>query len=240
MTDLPPIREVWLALGGELPKRGSRVKAFWRSGNGLSVSLNFTKNTWYDFVASEGGGTIKLAAAVLGTDTKGAFRWLKETFNLKSTGYTPAPKPSRDSLLWHRAMAAYLEDLKVQGLHEVEIGKPMIRWMLYSQKVYEHGALRGMDIEKAYRAEKGRRPALVAGLMRRRKREEAQFLSAARAIVWAQLNSKEPPREAGQSLVFMSARPISPEDVRVALVARQVVNHCHFNKPDLKSLRGVK
>jgi len=53
------ILAVWHALsGGEL--RGRRGVAFWRGGDGYSVSLNPERGTWYDFRDGIGGGVLAL------------------------------------------------------------------------------------------------------------------------------------------------------------------------------------
>ena len=52
------ISEVYYTLTGKEPRRvGSdawRGAAVWRGGDGANVSLNDTRNVWYDFAANEG------------------------------------------------------------------------------------------------------------------------------------------------------------------------------------------
>jgi hypothetical protein len=71
------IRDVWGALGGaEL--RGTRGRAWWRSGDGFSVSLDARRSLWYDFVAGEGGDVIALVQRVRECDFKAAAAWLAD------------------------------------------------------------------------------------------------------------------------------------------------------------------
>lgn len=73
-----PISEIWVALGGETPKRG-RAKAFYRSGNNTqAVSLSDEKGCWYDHRDNIGGGVLDLVQHVLGGDRRSALRWLAD------------------------------------------------------------------------------------------------------------------------------------------------------------------
>lgn len=69
------ITEVWMALGGESPRRG-RSRAFWRNGDGLAVSLDDAKGVWYDFRDGVGGGILDLIQHVRGGTRSDAIRWL--------------------------------------------------------------------------------------------------------------------------------------------------------------------
>src|SRR5262249_36620301 len=69
------ILSVWAALGGgEL--RGGRGRAFWRQGDGFSVSLDREKQVWYDFVAGCGGDVVALVQTVRQCGFLEAAEWL--------------------------------------------------------------------------------------------------------------------------------------------------------------------
>jgi hypothetical protein len=71
------IREVWAALGGGKLLHG-RGQAFWRSGDGFSVSLNPEKGLWHDFVSGTGGDIVALVQTVRQCDFRQAVRWLAD------------------------------------------------------------------------------------------------------------------------------------------------------------------
>jgi hypothetical protein len=78
------ILEVWNAAGGG-PLRSKRGKAFWRSGDSYSVSLDPAKGTWYDHRDARGGGSLALVETALGCDRRTALRWLEANCGLDST-----------------------------------------------------------------------------------------------------------------------------------------------------------
>jgi hypothetical protein len=69
------ICDVWSALGGG-PLRHSRGQAFWRNGDGYSVSLNADRGLWHDFVSGDGGDVIALVRLVRGCGFRDAVAWL--------------------------------------------------------------------------------------------------------------------------------------------------------------------
>jgi hypothetical protein len=75
------IRDVWSALGGGQLRRG-RGQAFWRGGDGYSVSLNPEKGLWHDFVTGEGGDVVALVQTIQQCDFKAALRWLADLIGL--------------------------------------------------------------------------------------------------------------------------------------------------------------
>ena len=78
--NLPPIRQVWSALGGP-PLSGNRGKAFWRDGDGYNIALNDNKGAWFDFVTGVGGGVIDLVCVVHDDPSRAAaVRWLDDRF----------------------------------------------------------------------------------------------------------------------------------------------------------------
>jgi hypothetical protein len=75
LKDHAAIREVWAALGGG-KLRGNRGQAFWRGGDGYSVSLDPEKGVWFDFVTGAGGDVIALVRTVRQCGFLEACQWL--------------------------------------------------------------------------------------------------------------------------------------------------------------------
>lgn len=86
------IADVWGQLGGAEP-RGRRARAFWRDGDGFSVSLDAEKNVFFDFAAGSGGGVLALVEAALGCGRAEALRWLEIHCGLDSA-HTSGPRMS--------------------------------------------------------------------------------------------------------------------------------------------------
>jgi len=95
------ITKVWLALGGDPPKRG-RARAFYRDGNNQqAVSLSDSKGAWFDYRDNTGGGVLDLIQRVLGCDPAGALRWLSDFTGLPLDG-RPATRAERRALAERR------------------------------------------------------------------------------------------------------------------------------------------
>jgi hypothetical protein len=71
------IHETWAALGGGQLRHG-RGQAFWRSGDGYSVSLDAAKGLWHDFVTGAGGDVVALVETVRGCGFRDALAWLAD------------------------------------------------------------------------------------------------------------------------------------------------------------------
>jgi hypothetical protein len=71
------ITDVWSALGGG-KLRGRRGQAFWRNGDGYSVSVDSTRGLWHDFVTGDGGDIFTLVQTVRGCDFREALEWLAD------------------------------------------------------------------------------------------------------------------------------------------------------------------
>ena len=69
------IRDVWAALGGG-KLRGGRGQAFWRKGDGYSVSLDVDRGLWHDFVSGEGGDVLTLVEVARECSFREAAEWL--------------------------------------------------------------------------------------------------------------------------------------------------------------------
>src|SRR5215472_13239109 len=74
------ISEIWRVLGGgELHSVGQgkfRGRAWWRRGDGWSISLDDTRGVWYDFRDNVGGGILALVVQVHGGSRQNALEWL--------------------------------------------------------------------------------------------------------------------------------------------------------------------
>ena len=89
------ITKVWLALGGDPPKRG-RARAFYRDGvNRQSVALSEAKGCWFDHRDGVGGGVLDLIQRVLGCDRAGALQWLSNFTGLPHEDRTATPAEQR-------------------------------------------------------------------------------------------------------------------------------------------------
>lgn len=73
------LRQLWRDLGGPELRPGNQ-KAFWRGGDGPAISIDTEKGLWHDFVSGEGGGTIALAATILGCSNGEAAKYLREHY----------------------------------------------------------------------------------------------------------------------------------------------------------------
>lgn len=97
------ILEVWRAVGGGELRRG-RGRAFWRNGDGYSVSIDPARGLWHDFVSGEGGGKLGLIRKALGCSQCAAYQWLADL-----AGIPLGPKLS-PSLEQRRAYAKARQD----------------------------------------------------------------------------------------------------------------------------------
>src|SRR5689334_2401035 len=93
------ITQVWAALGGG-PLRHGRGRAFWRAGDGWSVSVKDGRG-WFDHRDGRGGGILDLVQAALGCDRRGALRWVAEEFVLDTDCERPVTAKER----WQYACA---------------------------------------------------------------------------------------------------------------------------------------
>ncbi len=115
---------VWLALGGG-PLRHGRGRAWWRDGDGYSVSLDDSRGVWHDFVTGEGGGILDLVVRVRGGGRADALRWCAELAGiplddkpLSAADRTRWAAERRElerelpnALLWRRAAVSMAEEL---------------------------------------------------------------------------------------------------------------------------------
>jgi hypothetical protein len=123
--DQVPIVDAVLALGGVPPKRG-RIKAFWRTkADGFNVRINVDKNSWYDFVANEGGGVLRLVEVALGCDRRSALRWLQDHLGLDAPdGRAGIPRDDIRSATHWAIAAEMLADACLIGMELADPSRP--------------------------------------------------------------------------------------------------------------------
>lgn len=166
MSDLPPLKDVWTALGGEFPSRGKRAKAFWRDGNGFNVSLDLIKGVWFDWVENRGGGVVSLIQAVHSCSPKEAFRWLRQVFGFTGEGYKKPEPVDRRAIFWKKAKAKDLEQKKKKAFFGVMSGKPKhMAWELYSSQLFDVNSLTGMSLMQRFNQELLKRKEETMGMV---------------------------------------------------------------------------
>jgi hypothetical protein len=123
------ITYVWRALGGGKIRPG-RGQAFWRKGDGWSVSLRDDRGCWYDHRDGIGGGVLDLIQHVRGGSRFDALRWLADSrcVTLHNESATKqdrrryaqarrdAPALARAAALWHTERCGELDELKQEAL----------------------------------------------------------------------------------------------------------------------------
>ncbi len=89
------ITDVWRALGGGDLRRG-RGQAWWRDGDGWSVSVDDRRGVWYDHRDGVGGGVLDLVAHVRGGTRCGAADWLADFLGIPLDGRRLTPTAERE------------------------------------------------------------------------------------------------------------------------------------------------
>lgn len=136
LIDQTRITTVWHALGGGQIRR-NRGQAWWRRGDGWSVSLSDERGTWYDHRDGIGGGVLDLIQRVRGGSRGDALRWLADWRGVRLAGDAPlspverrryaqahraAPKLARAAWLWWRERREVLEEAKAEALEHGDLG----------------------------------------------------------------------------------------------------------------------
>lgn len=106
ILDRTSIVEVWHALGGG-PLRHHRGVAWWRDGDGYSVSLNQDKNVFFDFVTGEGGGILDLVRAANGCDRREALAWLARQLGAELDDRRPLTRAEKREYAQRRRHAEF-------------------------------------------------------------------------------------------------------------------------------------
>jgi hypothetical protein len=197
------ITQVWHWLGGR-EIRKNRSQAFWRSGDGWSVSLSDDRGAWFDHRDGIGGGVLDLIQHVRGGSRADALHWLADSGGvpLNNRPLSPpdrrryaqarrdAPELGRVALLWWIERRRELEEYKAEALERGDLAALI-------EPAREHhllGLLGAEGIVRAYLRAAGEQPEHTAALVGDGERW-AQWSAAAIAALIAQWA-----REAGASL----------------------------------------
>lgn len=112
-----PIADYLHHIGINVPQRGN-ICATWRGDSNPSVSINTTKNVWYDHGTGEGGSVLDLVMRVENCDFNEACRKVEDfSFNRSYTPITPKIEPKESGIviddvkeLKHPALLQYLDE----------------------------------------------------------------------------------------------------------------------------------
>jgi hypothetical protein len=125
------ISQAYRSLTGAEPRHAGnaryRVRAVWRDGDGLSVSLDDSRGVWHDFVTGEGGGVLDLVQLIRGGTKHEALRWVADFAGmpLEEKPFSPADRAEwakkrqdleqalPDARRWQRAAVNMTEDVLV-------------------------------------------------------------------------------------------------------------------------------
>jgi hypothetical protein len=125
----PRISAVWLALGGGPIRRG-RGRAWWRGGDGWSVSVNDERSVWFDHREGHGGGVLDLITTVNGGTRLDASRWLHQHFRISPPQRRGRPSDRRraasDEREFRRARlwASAVVPMAEHALEEIGVAHP--------------------------------------------------------------------------------------------------------------------
>jgi hypothetical protein len=124
------LTQVWAALGGGKLRR-NRGQAFWRGGNGYSVSLDSGKGLWHDFVTGDGGDVIALVRTVHQCGFRDAVDWLADFAGVTHHDHDHHDHVHRDhdsdwptDLHWATYFGIAAEALAEQALEELPYWHP--------------------------------------------------------------------------------------------------------------------
>jgi hypothetical protein len=184
-----PISRIWRALGGGEIRRG-RGQAFWRNGDGWSVSLDDKRGAWFDHRDGIGGGILDLIQHVRGGSRTESLRWLSDQFGLP-LDYThlsredrrryaharrDAPDLARAAAFWWRARREQLESRKAEATARED-------WSELESAAHEHyllSTLRPDEVVLAYQRAREDDPTgteeLIAGEEDWAQRSEASVI----------------------------------------------------------------
>jgi hypothetical protein len=197
------ISQVFVALGGNEPKRG-RARAFYRDGdNRQAVSLNDAKGCWYDHRDGVGGGMFDLIQRVLGCDRAAALRWLSNFTGLPLEDQ-PASRRSRRAFAERRREArieaemigfwrdALMPELNARKIAAVDAGddQALARAALLCN-VLEHGSPE--DVVGEYGRHRAADPAEVTRFVAlgRARNDEARRITADVVLLLARAAESE-------------------------------------------------
>ena len=174
LLDQTCISEVWAALGGGKLRHG-RGQAWWRKGDGWSVSICDEKDAWYDHRDGSGGGILSLICQVRGGSRRDALHWWAEMrgVTLDSTPLSladrrryaharqQAPALARAASLWCQERCAELDELKQQAIQRSD----MLALIEPAKEHYRLSILAPEGVIHAYQQAKRKWPKHTAALL---------------------------------------------------------------------------
>ena len=132
------ITTVWRVLGGGDIKSG-RGRAWWRDGDGLTVSIDAERGRWYDHRDHIGGGILRLIQHVRGGSIRDALRWLADLHGVTLDGR--APLSAQDRQRYAQARRDATELARAAGLWWIERRESLER---AKAEAVEHGDIDGL------------------------------------------------------------------------------------------------
>jgi hypothetical protein len=175
LIDQTHISHVWHALGGD-DIRHRRGQAWWRRGDGWSVSLDDEHGRWYDRRDGIGGGILDLIVHVRGGTRGEALRWLADWRCVRLDGDAPlssidrrryaqarrdAPELARVAGLWYAERREALERAKADALANGDDAALEVA----AREHYLLGLLSGAGIVRVYLHARQIDPAGAASLV---------------------------------------------------------------------------
>jgi hypothetical protein len=189
LIEQTPITQAWTLLGGGELRRG-RGQAFWRRGDGWSVSLNDDRGAWYDHRDGIGGGVLNLIQQVRGGSRGEAARWLADLRGA-TLDNSPWSQEDRRRYAERRRVASVtagdianwrdvlIPELNARKLAAVEAGDfEALRPAAKLCRVLEHGT--PADIARAYARHRAADPEGVTRLIAEGRKRHAEV----RNVTW--------------------------------------------------------
>ncbi len=167
------IRDVWAALdGGKL--RGNRGQAFWRKGDGFSVSLDADRGLWYDFVSAEGGNVFDLVEVATKCSFREAAEWLARHTGVGESCRTHRAEATADwrsdlrAATWWRMAAVILAEDVLASLSPNDLARRGLTAFLQTIRLGDAALV------AEYRWWRKHLPHLTAGMIRAGQRSDAR------------------------------------------------------------------
>lgn len=197
------ISELYQALTGAKPRSTGackyRARAVWRDGNGLNVSLDDSRGTWFDFRDGCGGGVLDLVQHVRGGSRQEALRWVADFAGIALSDDTFSPaeraewaqkrreleKEQPDARYWKRAAINMSEELLTglkAGLVDPALPQPDTFEIYHVENMLSRlRRIDGAELVADFRSWRDQYPGITAALVRAakdRERTERQVLLA--------------------------------------------------------------
>jgi hypothetical protein len=168
------IRDVWTALGGG-KLRGNRGQAFWRKGDGFSISLDVERGLWHDHRDGVGGDVVTLVRTVQQCGFLEAAEWLAAHTGVRVSKWIERQndadtdwRSDLEAATWWSMAAIILAD---DALAAAELGDPA-RYDLTA--LLARLRLGDAVLVDEYRNWRKRHPQLTAAMTRAGQRSDAR------------------------------------------------------------------